>query len=237
MAAGLKAPREVLPRTFLRSKTITSVLVQSGSTFAALLLEGLRNTAGIGATHDALTLGVAVTGISAVLTLPWALRAGWRFIRHGTPGRSIRQIGRVVLESLIYEGSIQPREPAGQRNVCASENSDGTVFCWIGGKGHEQAVFLRAISEVLDPIDDARFLLVRRTSMLGLREEYYAVPDVLARKKEFAEFFAARWQRLVGPANLIYTRTPEGRRVLLRARVHSLAASLQQRSEQVNCWK
>ena len=237
MAAGLKAPKDVLPRAFLLSHTITSVLVQSGSTFAALLLEGLRNTAGIGPTQDVLTLGVAVAGISAVLTLPWAVEAGWRFIRHGTPQRSIQQIGRVVLESLIYEGSIQPREPAGQRTVFASENSDGTVFCWIEGKGHEQAVFLRAISEVLGSIDDARFLLVRRTFVRGLREEYYAVPDVLGRKKEFAEFFATRWRRLVGPADLVYTRTPEGRRVLLRARVHALAASFQQQSERVNCWK
>jgi hypothetical protein len=56
----------------------------------------------------------------------------------------------------------------------------------------------------------------------AFREDYFAVPDILARKKEFAEFFAKRWGRLVGPVQLVYARTPEGRRMLLRARVHSL---------------
>jgi hypothetical protein len=41
----------------------------------------------------------------------------------------------------------------------------------------------------------------------------------------------------VGPVQLVFTRTPEGRRYLLRARGHSLAASFQRRSERVSCWK
>src|SRR5207237_9026864 len=71
----------------------------------------------------------------------------------------------------------------------------------------------------------------------AFREDYFAVPDILARKKEIAEFFAKRWGRLVGPVQLVYARTPEGRRMLLRARVHSVAGALQKRSERVSCWK
>ena len=70
-------------------------------------------------------------GIAAVVTLPWSLIALWRFIRHGTPERSIKQIGRAVLEALEYEGSIDRR--AGEFRVCADRNRDGTVYCWIGG--------------------------------------------------------------------------------------------------------
>jgi hypothetical protein len=47
------------------------------------------------------------------------------------------------------------------------------------------------------------------------REDYFAVPDILARKQEFAEFFASVGGRLDGPVQLVYARTSEGRRMLL----------------------
>ena len=87
----------------------------------------------------------------------------------------------------------------------------------------EQSIFLRALRETLSPIDNPRYLLARRKIWRLFREDYFAVPDVLARKKEFAEFFAQRWKRLVGPVQLVFTRTPEGRRLLLRARNYSLS--------------
>ena len=160
----------------------------------------------------------------------------WRFIRHGTPERSIRKIGRAVLESLQYEGSIE--QAAAQMRVYANRNDDGTVFCWVGGsKGRDQTAFLRALREVLRPIENPRYFLARKQLWRVFREDYFAVPDILARKKEFAEFFAKRWGRLVGPVRLVYARTPEGRGMLLRARVHSLAGAFQKQSERVSCWK
>jgi hypothetical protein len=203
----------------------------------ALLLQGMRDPAGAGSAHDLLKFGAAVAGLSAVFSLPWAVRASWRLLRHRAPERSIRQIGKVVLESLVYEGSIhRSTGRAAAQRVFAEKNRDGTVFCWIAGQGYEQAAFLRAMAELLGPVEDARFLLARQ-SWGNFREDYFAVPDALARKKEFAEFFAERWRRAVGPVALVYTRTPEGRRLLLRARVHSLAASFQKGSERVSCWK
>jgi hypothetical protein len=238
MAAGLRAPKEILPRGFLLANTVTSLLFQSGSTFLAFLLQGLRDPTGVRSGQDLLAFGVTVAGFSAAVSLPWAARAAWRLMRHGTPERSIRQIGQVVLESLIYEGSVHRNQPGvGKRRALAGKNTDGTVFCWIDGRGHEQAAFLRALSEVLGPIENARFLIARQRTWWGLREDYFGVPEVLAKKKEFAEFFAQKWRSAVGPAALVYTRTPEGRRVLLRARLHSLASNAQERPEPVSCWK
>jgi len=44
--------------------------------------------------------------------------------------------------------------------------------------------------------ENPRYLLARKQLWRVFREDYFAVPDVLARKKEFAEFFAKRWGRL-----------------------------------------
>ena len=96
---------------------------------------------------------------------------------------------------------------------------------------------LRALRETLSPIDNPRYLPARRKIWRILREDYFAVPDALARKKEVAEFFAQRWRRLVGPVQLVFTRTLEGRKLLLRARDHPLAGALLKRAERVSCWK
>src|SRR6266576_2227441 len=104
-------------------------------------------------THDFWNFVLTVLGIAAAVSLPWSLLALWRLIRHGTPERSISQIGRAVLDALEYEGSIDQR--AGDFRVYANRNKDGTVFCWIGGgTGQEQATFLRALREMLRPVDN-----------------------------------------------------------------------------------
>lgn len=80
-------------------------------------------------------------------------------------------------------------------------------------------------------------LLARRKIWRVFREDYFAVPDAFARKKEVAQMFTQRWRRLVGAAELVYTRTPEGRSLLLRAHNHSLSGAFQKRAERVSCWK
>ena len=162
--------------------------------------------------------------------------AVWRFIRHGTPERSMKQIGTAVLEALKYEGSINSASSVFQ--VHADHNRDGSVYCWIGGgTGRDQTIFLRALREVLRPVENPRYLLARTRFWRFFREDYLAVPDLLARKKDCAEAFARNWRSHVGPVQLVYTRTPDGRRVLLRARMHSFAAAFQGRAERVSSWK
>jgi superfamily II DNA or RNA helicase len=236
MTDGLKAPEESLPRGFVLANTVAALLVQAVYIFFAML-EFLGRTLGrIRTTQDFWSLVLMLLGIPAAVSLPWSLLAIWRLIRHGTPERSIEQIGRAVLEALEFGGSIDQR--AGDFRVYANRNQDGTVYCWIGGgTGKEQSIFLRALREMLSPIDNPRYLLARRKIWRLFREDYFAVPDALARKKEFAEFFAQRWKRLVGPVQLVFTRTPEGRKLLLRARNHSLSGAFQKRPERVSCWK
>jgi superfamily II DNA or RNA helicase len=234
MIDGLKAPPDILPRGFVMSNTIAALLTQAGLVFVAVFAEMMRVRMRGG--WDFWLYIKVVAGISAIVSLPWLARAVWRFIRHGTPERSVRQIGQAILEALEYEGSIRRR--ARELAVFASQNRDGTVFCSVtGGGGAEQAIFLRTLGEVLAPIENPRYLLARTRLWRFFREDYFAVPEVLARKKEFAEMFAKKWARFVGPVDLVYTRAPEGRRLLLRARIHSLAAAFQKRAERLSCWK
>lgn len=236
MTDGLRANDESLPRGFVLANTIAALLFQSALVFMVTLHFFGRMFGAFQTARNEWVVVFLVFGVPAAVSLPWSVLAVWRFIRHGTPERSIRQIGQAVLAALEYEGSIDQHEE--KFRVYGDRNKDGTVFCWIGGgTGKEQAVFLRALREVLRPIDNPRYLLARRKIWRFFREDYFAVPEVLARKKEFAEEFARLWTRLVGPVELVYTRTPEGRATLLRARNHSLSGAFQKSAERVSSWK
>jgi hypothetical protein len=212
------------------------LLWQSGSVSLAAFLQLMRDPSAVGSLQGLLEFGAVAAGASAVLTLPWTLRSLWRFFRHGSPERSIRQIGRAVVESLVYEGSIGGASQRQGMRVHAEKGPDGTLICWIDGKAHEQSAFTRALNELLGPVESPRYLLAQ-SGRGRVGEDYFAVPESIARKREFADVFAKKWQRFVSPVKLVHTRTPEGRKVLLRARLPSLAASFQQPSEHISCWK
>ena len=58
---------------------------------------------------------------------------------------------------------------------------------------------MQAIAEVLGPVQNPRYLLVR-SSRLGwrTRTDYHAVPTALGARKGWAEEFAALWSARVG---------------------------------------
>jgi hypothetical protein len=59
----------------------------------------------------------------------------------------------------------------------------------------------------------------------------------LGRNKDLAEYFRKMWSRHIGPTELVYTRTPEGRCFLLKARTHSMSRSFQSRAERLKSWQ
>jgi hypothetical protein len=229
---------ESLPRGFVFSNTIVALLVEAVSVFFIVLAEFMR---GLGRVRprsgqDWLFSIVIVFGIGALASLPWVFLAVWRWIRHGTPERSIKQIGRAVLESLEYAGEIDGR--SSDLKVYTERHDGGSVFCWLGGgTGREQNTFLEAVRQILRPIDNPRYLLARPRLWRWFREDYFSVPEVLARKKEYSEFLCKTLAKDRRAYTVGFHADPEGRVLLLRARGHSLAASFQKHSERISCWK
>ena len=74
-------------------------------------------------------------------------------------------------------------------------------------------------------IDNPRYIIVRKSRFFkALRSDYHAVPTLLGVNKTLAGTFEKNWRKRVGRCQLVYTRTLEGRKFLLKARVKSLAA-------------
>lgn len=115
----------------------------------------------------------------------------------------------------------------------------GPVVWMRGGTTYEKTRFLNALQEFLEPIENPRYLLYRESKLLWLikRRDYHAVPEELGRKKEYAELFLRKWTDSMGPARLIFTRTPEGRKKLVQAGMRALSAAFVERAERLSVWR
>ncbi len=238
MIEAVSTPELSLPRRMVFNNTIAAVWLEAAAIGIAILVNGLEGLRGFrNASLKGLLEYVAIVlVIAAIVSLPFLLKALWLFIKHGSLESSLFQVGDTVLQSLLYAGVITT--PKSKLLVRTAKDA-GSVVCWLeGSTSHESSVFLRTIHELLDPVENCRYLLSRsRKYLFFLREDYHAVPEVIGRKKEFAEHFARLWRKKVGSVDLIYTRTAEGRKLLLRARGKSLSATFQPKSERVSCWK
>jgi hypothetical protein len=159
------------------------------------------------------------------------------FIRHGPIASSMKTIGTALLKTLCHIGEI--RTDYTSLRVVADVGEIGEVYCHLeGGKGREKAVFMSALQDILDPIENPRYILVRKSRLLFFeRKDYHSVPTIIGAKKKHAEYFAEMWTKHVGKMNLIYTRNRTGRLELLKARNKSLSAAFRARSERITRWK
>jgi hypothetical protein len=235
----LRASRARVPRSWTLRRTISALFAEGVGIAIFALTHGGQALEGVArsAPGRLLTAAFVILAIAIVLGLPVCVRAVWLALRHGRIESSMREVGSAVLDSLGKCGIIRtPRE----RLVVASEmKNDGTVVCYIeGGTSAETSAFLGAMRQLLSPIENPRYLLERVTpGSLWLRRDYHAVPEMLAARKEFARTFLEEWRSHVGWAVLRFTRSVEGRLLLVRARNSSVSGALDPRPSLVARWK
>jgi superfamily II DNA or RNA helicase len=240
MVDQVAASQQVLPRGFIFRNTILAVLWQawfwSVATFC-YLMQSVEISSRDVAVKPALLILAVVSAIAALAAVPKCLKALWLFLWHGSVASSMRQIGKALVRSLA-EAEVIETHPR-QLKVVTQPHEYGFIGCSLrGATTRERSIFLEALQELLSPIENPRYVIVRKTPLGWLmRRDYHAVPTPLGKKKESAEYFRKMWARYVGPTDLVYTRTPEGRSFLLKARAHSMAQRFQRRAERLRSWQ
>lgn len=231
--------------------TISDTLRSLLRAFRASLLGGLLLTlyAVLRVVGDATAAGAS--GRDLVTTVGWVLlagfvgalalnaRAGMRLVRRLAAGQEPEAIagdvGRALLVGLREAGLVSPFLIP--EHVRVAEQPDGTVEVLLEHAPTGDArTFVRALGQVLGPVEDPRYLIVRddrrlpdtgpRWAWAVLRPllpgegpaGYHPVPDGLGVNRERAEALAGAWARYVGGGRLVYTRSDEGWQVLLSAR-------------------
>ena len=229
-----------LPRNFVFANTILAVLWQGlfwGLFIFSQIMEGMnRSSEKLTGKGFILVFGIACV-VSALIALPKCLKALYLFLKHAPVRSSMKQIGKTLVKSLAYANLVQTR--ASRLKVVTAKHQYGFVSCSLkGGTTYEKSLFLDSMQEILGPIGNPRYIMVRKTPLLRwMRKDYHVVPQVLGRNKELAEYFRTMWSKYVGPTELVYTRSVEGRKILLKARGHAMSTSFQRRAERIRTWK
>ena len=166
------------------------------------------------------------------------LRAAVVLVKFRDISRDVRQIGKALLATLVEIGTI--KTPLSRMQVCTEVDEFGAIYCHLkGASTYGKSVFVRALKEIVSKVENPRYVMIRKSRGFKFipQRDFHAVPEMIGRNKGFAELFAAEWGRRVGRCELVYTRTIEGRKLLLKARVHSLAAQLEEEPEDVKVWR
>lgn len=224
------------------NKTIGNLLATLGSGLVGFGLEGLqglgRTARNIRTTQD-LYFFLGVFGVIGMLIFGRLTFKTLRlFLKYRDISKDIQQIGDALLNSLIKAGVINT--DYSKLKVETSVDNWGAIYCHLeGGTTFDKSTFINALQEVIAPIDNPRYVIIRKNMfMLFVKQkDYHSVPEVLGRNKNLAKYFKDQWERLVGSCDLIFTRTIDGRKLLLWSRVKSLAAQFDENVEHVNKWK
>lgn len=174
----------------------------------------------------------------AIYAVPKLCKALYLNVRNGSIEGSLKQIGWTIIDTLSHMDLIKTHPQ--QIRVQAEQTKHGYAYCKVEGlTKHERMHFMQAMEDILSPIDNQRYIIIRRSKWLNrlMRTDYHAVPKVIAQNKKNAEYFLKKWQRYVGDGTLIYTRNIDGRMLLLKARTESFSSAFQKKAERVSVWE
>ena len=162
---------------------------------------------------------------------------GLRFLRCGTVIGVMKQVSIVLLEALSAQGAIKTSLKMVGLHV---EKEGEVVFVrFTNLPAEENNLFIHCLQEFLDPIDNPRYLLIKHDVFQKFikQKDYFSIPALLSANRESVKTFQSLWQRYIGPCDIVYTRSLEGRKELLRARRDDLSAGQREYSKRLSKWE
>ncbi|MDE6074958.1 MAG: hypothetical protein K2G26_00805, partial [Clostridia bacterium] len=142
-----------------------------------------------------------------------------KILKHISPQKSIHTLCDCVLLAMKDAGIINKDA---KLNVDGNKSGTFILVELTNASVHDKHVFHNAVNQMLSPIESPRYLLIPRGRLGGYRYKCaLACPDVLGAKKEHAEMLARRLGRSMGKIDTIYTRTKDGRKLIIKCRNNS----------------
>lgn len=179
-----------------------------------------------------------IGGLGVVIFGRLAFKTFRAFVKYRDISKDIHQIGEALLESLIKVGAIHT--DYSKLTVVSDVDDYGAIYCHLeGGTTYEKSTFIKSLQEIIGTVENPRYVVIRKSFFLNVlsQKDYHSVPEIIGRKKQFAEYFESQWRRFVGACELVYTRTVEGRKLLLKSRIHSLSSEFEEKTERINKWR
>jgi hypothetical protein len=124
---------------------------------------------------------------------------------------------------------------------CAETGEEESSLCYLeGGSLYDSDLFIRCMEEVLNPVDNPRYLIFKphpdkKKAKLG-EGDFHAVPSAFSQKK-LASVLERHWRKRIGPCELVYTRRARGRKLLLKARTRAWVSLDRKITDRQSVWK
>ena len=150
-----------------------------------------------------------------VLAIFWG-----RYFIYKSPYKRLEIFGKAIHQALLDSGQIETKESA-PRVVKVSKQAIYNAIYLKGASMREKEIFAQALTEFFAPIENQRYIL-KSCHKVKDQTEFFAVPSMFEKRKADAESFLQHIQKSVGKYNLIYTRSIQGRPILLEARIKAL---------------
>ena len=144
----------------------------------------------------------------------------FRYYSYKSPYKRLRQIGEAIRKVMVTAGHLSDD----QSRVQVDEDKESfNVFAYLkGGSMRDKELFSKVLGEFFAPVDNQRYLLVAQKAPAG-QSKYFVVPSLFEKRKEDAQLFQNAVAPHIGNYQLVYTRNEAGRKILLEARLKSLA--------------
>lgn len=150
-----------------------------------------------------------------------ALAIVWgRYAIYKSPYKRLEIFGKAIHQALLDAGQIETKESA-PRVVRDSKRALYNAIYLKGASMKEKEIFAQAVTEFFAPIENQRYILKASRKVID-QTEYFAVPSMFEKRKTEATAFLEHVQKTLGKYELIYTRNPQGRHILLEARIKAL---------------
>ena len=143
-----------------------------------------------------------------------------RYFIYRSPYKRLETFGKAIHQALLDSGQIETKESA-PRVVKDSKQAIYNAIYLKGASMREKEIFAQALTEFFAPIENQRYIL-KSCHKVKDQTEFFAVPSMFEKRKADAESFLRHIQKSVGKYNLIYTRSVQGRPILLEARIKAL---------------
>ena len=160
------------------------------------------------------------------------------YLRYGFLYKKIKKMGLVILDTLNDLKLLTTN----RNNISVASHvfGRGDVICnLVGANTFENSMFTKALTELLEPIDSPRYLIIK-TNVFRKKlkvESFYPVPDIFGDKKANAVLFQKNWYHYLGRNKLIYTRQFDGRKLLLKARLFHIYNAFNKLTKEIVVWR
>ena len=142
-----------------------------------------------------------------------------KMVLHFNPANSIKTLGVAVYKTLCECDLISP---SAKVETIAYKQIYAVALRLRNASVHDQNIFNTAMTEMLSPIENPRYVLISKTKFGRYNYELsFACPSIIGKKKEYAEVLAEKLKATTGNFEPVYTHREDGRRMILKCRKRS----------------